>query len=67
MPLKDVVISATLEGGLATIDFSMTYTNPRDNPVETTYEFPLDAETLLSDLTIYYNDQVIKAVVREKS
>jgi hypothetical protein len=44
----------------------MTYTNPSDNPIECTYEFPLEAETLLSKLTIYVDDKVIEALVLEK-
>ena len=52
VPLKDVTINAVLEGPLATIDFVMTYINPGENPIEATYEFPLDEETILSSLTV---------------
>ena len=51
VPLKEVKVHATLEGALATIDFDMIYTNPSDKPIETTYEFPLEADTVISSLT----------------
>ena len=63
MPLKEVKVHATLEGALATIDFNMTYTNPSDNPIETTYEFPLEADTVLSSLTFKIGDKEVNTVV----
>jgi Ca-activated chloride channel family protein len=66
VPLTGVQVEATLEGSLATVDFQMSYINPGNNPIECTYEFPLDGETLLSELTIYIEDKVIEAIVLEK-
>jgi hypothetical protein len=66
VPLKEVKVHATLDGALATIDFDMTYTNPSDDPIETTYEFPLEADTVLSSLTFKIGDKVIETVVLEK-
>ena len=66
MPLRSVEIKATLEGSLANVDFDMTYMNPSDNPIECTYEFPLEADTLLTKLVIYTEDKQIEAMVLEK-
>ena len=66
VPLKGVQVEATLEGAIATVDFNMTYVNLNENPIECTYEFPLDKETLLSKLTIHIDDKVIEALVLEK-
>ena len=66
VPLKDVQILATLEGSLAKVDFNMTYLNPSENPIECTYEFPLEAETLVTSLRVYLDDKVIEAIVLEK-
>ena len=44
----------------------MTYLNPSENPIECTYEFPLEAETLVSSLRVYLDDKVIEAIVLEK-
>jgi Ca-activated chloride channel family protein len=66
VPLKAVEVHATLEGALATIDFHMTYTNPSENPIETTYEFPLEADTVLSRLTFKIGEKVVNTVVKEK-
>ena len=57
VPLKAVEVKATLEGALATIDFDMTYINPNEIPIECTYEFPLEEDTLLSKLIISIEDK----------
>ena len=67
VPLKDVEIMATLEGAHAIVNFNMTYTNPNENAIECTYEFPLESNTLLSKLVISLEDFVVEAVVKEKS
>ena len=68
VPLKEVFVEASIDSGcaLATIDFQMTYVNPSDRPILTTYEFPLDDDTVLSALTIITADQTIVAEIQEK-
>ena len=66
VPLKKVEVKATLEGALASVDFNMTYVNPGDKPIECTYEFPLESETLLSKLIAYVEDKVIETKVQQK-
>jgi len=68
VPLKEVLVEATIDSScaLATIDFQMTYVNPGDRPILTTYEFPLDEDTVLSALTIITADQTIVAEIQEK-
>ena len=66
VPLKDVQIFATLEGSIAKVDYNMTYLNPSENPIECTYEFPLEPETLFSSLKVYLDGKVIEALVLEK-
>ena len=58
VPLKEVFVEASIDSScaLATIDFRMTYINPGDKPILTTYEFPLDQDTVLSALTIVTAD-----------
>ena len=50
VPLKDVEILATLEGGFATVNVDMVYINPSPNPIECRYEFPLEGGAVLSQL-----------------
>ena len=66
VPLKAVEVRATLEGALAIVDLNLTYTNPRDTPIECTYEFPLEAQTILSQLQVKVDDKIIEAIVDEK-
>ena len=44
----------------------MTYLNPSENPIECTYEFPLESETLITSLKVYIDGKVIEAIVLEK-
>ena len=67
VPLKEVEITATLEGAYATVQFDMTYVNPSQAPIECTYEFPLEAETLMSKLVVTSDDKVIEAKVEAKN
>ena len=60
VPLRAVSIEATLEGAFATVNFDTTYINPGEDPIETTYEFPLNDETILSSLTVSIDDKVIE-------
>ena len=67
VPLKGIEIKATLEGALATVNFDMTYSNPGDSPIECTYEYPLEADTIFSNLVVSIDDKVIEATVQEKA
>ena len=56
IPLKKVGINAILEGAIATTNVQLTYKNEYMNPIECTYEFPLEKTTLLSKLVIKLGD-----------
>ena len=66
VPLKEVAVRATLEGAYATVHFEMIYVNPSDHSIECSYEFPPEAETLLSKLIVTTEDKVIEAKVEAK-
>ena len=66
VPLNSVEVRATLEGALAVVDLDLTYTNPRDTPIACTYEFPREAQTILSKLQVKVEDRIIEAIVDEK-
>lgn len=68
VPLKDVNIKGILEAGHATLDVQLTYINAGDdNPIECTFEFPLDQQTVVSKLIAQIDDKVIEARVTDKS
>ena len=67
VPLRSVKINSILEGIMATTDIQMTYTNGHNNPIECTYEFPLEKTTLLSKLVITIGGQTITAKVDKKA
>ena len=52
LPLKGVEINGVLDGFIATLDITLAYTNESSNsPIECSYEFPLDSETIFAGLT----------------
>ena len=64
VPLTDVQIKGVLEAGHATIDVQLTYQNlGTDSPIECTFEFPVDKQTLVSKIIAQIDDRVIEAEV----
>jgi hypothetical protein len=67
VPLQDVTIQGVLEAGLATLDVKLTYSNLGDfNPIECTFEFPLEKNTVVSKLVAQIDDKVIEAKIKAK-
>ena len=65
--MKKVDIKCDILGALATLNIELHYTNSsEDNPVEATYEFPLDKSALVSKLMATIGGKTIEAKVREK-
>ena len=49
------------------IDIELTYKNVgEDNPIECTFEFPLDNKTLVSRLVAHIDDKTVEAKIKEK-
>lgn len=49
------------------MDIALTYVNPSDdNPIEATYEFPLEKHTVLSKLTATIGGKTVVAKVQAK-
>ena len=52
LPIKSAKIVGCLEGPLAIIDIEMTYINEdTKSPIECSYEFPIDPNTVVSQLS----------------
>lgn len=67
MPLNDVNIKVLIEAGHAKIDVGLTYSNSSsENPIECTFEFPLDDQTVVSRLVAKIDDRTIEAKIKEK-
>ena len=67
LPLKSVAIEGRIEGPIVTLDIDMTYVNQSaDNPIECTYEFPFDKETIVSNLIAKIGDKEVVATVKDK-
>lgn len=67
VPLQDVNIKGIIEAGHANINVELTYKNLGDsNPIECTFEFPLDDQTVVSRLVAHIDDKTIEAKIKEK-
>ena len=67
VPLTDVHIQGILEAGHATIDVQLTYKNMgEEDPIECTFEFPVDEKTLVSKIIAQIDDRVIETVIQKK-
>ena len=62
LPLKKVDIKCDILGAMASLNIELHYTNPsEDNPVEATYEFPLDKLVVVSKLMATIDGKTIEA------
>ena len=67
LPLKKVVINSDLRGATSTTEVELTYVNPLvDQPLECTYTFPLDKNTVLAKFDAIIDDRVVYTKVTEK-
>ena len=67
VPLQNVHIKSVINAGHAMIDIELTYKNVgEDNPIECTFEFPLDNKTLVSRLVAHIDDKTVEAKIKEK-
>ena len=67
LPFTKVKIRGVLEGPIATLDIELTYVNPDTvNPIECSYEFPLDKDTIFAKLLCKIGDEEVEARVKGK-
>lgn len=69
VPLQNVKFSGIIEGGHATLNAQLSYMNhflDEQNPIECTFQFPLDAATVVTKLVATINDKTIEAQIKEK-
>ena len=67
LPLKSVRVGGCLEGPLAIVDIELTYVNEdTESPIECSYEFPIDTNTVMSKLTAKIGDKEVEAKIKEK-
>ena len=67
LPFKSVKIRGVLEGPIATLDIDLTYVNPDEaSPIECSYEFPMDKDTIFARLVCKIEDRQVEAEVKSK-
>ena len=55
-----------MENSIAIIDLVQIFLNELDSPVEATYQFPTDPESVVSRVQIELGDRVVEGRVHEK-
>ena len=67
MPVKDVKFFARLDSGIAKIDVELSYINLSSNaPIECTFSYPIESDTVISNLICKIGDRYIEAKVKPK-
>mmetsp|Transcript_24425 Transcript_24425/g.28740 ORF Transcript_24425/g.28740 Transcript_24425/m.28740 type:complete len:145 (+) Transcript_24425:60-494(+) len=67
LPLTKVSIKGELRGVRSTTEVELTYLNPsKDSPLECTYSFPIEPNTVLAKLEATINDCVIETKITSK-
>ena len=65
--MKSVNVKTSLRGATANTLINLSYINVhKDNPIECTYVFPLEATTILADFKAKIGDKTINTKVIEK-
>lgn len=67
LPLQNVKILGKLESGHALLDVQLSYANNDGNPIECTFEFPIEKATIVTKLIAQIDDKVVEAKIQTKS
>ena len=65
LPLEHTQVNAHLTGLIATVTVNQFFANPRDEPVELEYLFPLPENAAIVDFSIHIGSRLIRGEVRE--
>jgi len=60
-------LNARVENSIAIIDLVQVFLNELESPVEATYQFPADPDSVVSRVTIELGEKVVEGKVFEKS
>jgi Ca-activated chloride channel family protein len=67
LPLKSIDIKSELRGANAVTNVELNYINPTsDSPLECTYSFPMDKNTILAKFEAIIDDRVVQTKVVTK-
>ena len=72
VPVKDIYVDAHIQDSIAVIKMTQEYYNPKKEgeaggaPLEATFMFPKEQESVISKMTITIGDKVVYTKVMEK-
>lgn len=67
LPLKNLEIKASINGGLARVHLIQKYENPyKEKKLNLTYQFPINSKAIFDSIEAFFKDKRIKGVIKEK-
>lgn len=66
-PLKYTKSKVKLNGLIATVELTQSYSNLGSTPINATYIFPASTRAAVNSMTMTLNDRTVKAIIKEKT
>jgi|LauGreDrversion4_2_1035121.scaffolds.fasta_scaffold452798_1 Vault protein inter-alpha-trypsin domain len=68
VPLKHVNLQGRIEAGHTTLDAQLSFVNlsETDQPIECTFEMPIDQQTVITKVLVQIDDRIVEAKIKAK-
>ena len=66
LPLKRTTVTLEVSGNVLRAEVAQTFTNDTDVTLEAAYIFPLPTNSTVLDMTLEFDDSIVRSVVKEK-
>ncbi|GFE64670.1 VIT and vWA domain-containing protein [Litoreibacter roseus] len=67
LPLLDSGVAVNIEGDMATVEITQTFSNPSRVPLEARYLFPLNQHAAVYGMQMEVGDEIVQAKIRKKA
>lgn len=65
-PLENTSVNAKISGNLSRVEVKQTFSNPSNQPLEATYQFPLPDDAAVDEMEIRIGDRIIRGDIKRK-
>lgn len=66
-PLENTSVNAKISGNLSRVEVKQTFSNPSNQPLEATYQFPLPDDAAVDEMEIRIGDRIIRGDIKRKA
>ena len=67
LPLQNTSVNAEISGNLSRVEVKQTFSNPNNQPLEATYQFPLPDDAAVDEMEIRIGDRIIRGNIKKKA